>query len=422
MIHRILTVRVTAQGLTLLRDRTRQVGELFGLDKLDCTRFITAVSEIARNTVEYAGEGTLTFLFRPSQALDAGQYIVAELSDKGPGIADLPGVLAGNINAKGRVPIGLAGCRRLADRFDIVSSAAGGTLVTIEMALPRTAPRLLGSELASLADQLGRRKPRTPLEEMEQQNREMLLALQSLRDRQAELEIADERKNQFVATLAHELRNPLATLQMTLGILRRVPAAQVAQIEARYAVMERQTRQMSQLVDDLMDASRVSQGKIELNKRPTEVNELVSQALEMTGAAIKAKAHEVELDLNAEPLWVEGDATRLKQVLSNLLHNAARYSPEHGHIAIRVRRAQANVVVEVADRGMGIEPTLLPHVFGLFVQGAAPVDGAPAGLGVGLTLAQRLVQEHGGTLAAASVGAGHGSQFTVTLPLVQQPA
>src|SRR5438094_5828 len=141
MIHRILTVRVTAQGLTLLRDRTRQVGELFGLDKLDCTRFITAVSEIARNTVEYAGEGTL--------------------------------------------------------------------------------------------------------------------ALLSLKDRQAELELADERKNQFVATLAHELRNPLATLQMTLGILRRVPAAQVTQIEARYAVMERQTRQLSQLVDDLMDASRV---------------------------------------------------------------------------------------------------------------------------------------------------------------------
>jgi signal transduction histidine kinase len=422
MMHRILTVRVTAHNIALLRDRTRQVGELFGLDKIDCTRFVTAVSEIARNTVEYAGEGMLAFLFRPDQLPGAGQYIVAELSDKGPGIADLPGVLAGHVNAKGRVPIGLAGCRRLADRFDIVTSAAGGTLVTIEMALPRTAPRLPASELASLADQLARRAPRTPLEEMEQQNREMLLALHSLKDRQAELELADERKNQFVATLAHELRNPLATLQMTLDILRRAPDAQVAQVEARYAVMQRQTRQMTQLVNDLMDASRVSQGKIELDKRPTEVNELVSQALEMTGAAIKAKEHEVELDLNAEPLWVEGDPTRLKQVLSNLLHNAARYSPERGHIAIRVRRAQAHVVVEVADRGMGIEPDLLPHVFGLFVQGAPADDAAPAGLGVGLTLAQRLVQEHGGTLAAASVGAGHGSQFTVTLPLVQQPA
>jgi signal transduction histidine kinase len=420
--QRILAVRVSAQDIAFLRDRTRQIGELFGLDKVDCTRFITAVSEIARNTVEYVGEGTLTFLFRPNELAGARQYVVAELSDKGPGIADLPRILAGGLNAKGRVPLGLSGCRRLADRFDVVNPAEGGTLVTIEMALPRTAPRLLASDLASLADQLARRKPRTPLEELEQQNREMLLALQSLKDRQAELELADERKNQFVATLAHELRNPLATLQMTIDILRRAPAAQAAQIEKRYAVMERQTRQMTRLVHDLLDASRVSQGKIELNRQPTEVNELVSQALEMTGAAIKAKEHVVELDLNAQPLWVEGDASRLKQVLSNLLHNAARYSPEHGHIAIKVRRAQATVVVEVADRGIGIEPDLLPHVFGLFVQGGVAVDGGPAGLGVGLTLVQRLVQEHGGTVAAASVGAGHGSQFTVTLPLVQQPA
>jgi signal transduction histidine kinase len=421
MTQRILSVRVAAQDLAFLRDRTRQVGQLFGLDKLDCTRFVTAVSEIARNTVEYAREGSLTFLFHSDDLPGTGQYVVAELSDKGPGIADLQGILAGSLNAKGRVPMGLSGCRRLADRFDVVNAPGGGTLVTIEMALPRAAPRLLASDLASLADQLARRKPRTPIEEIEQQNREMLLALQSVRERQAELELADERKNQFVATLAHELRNPLATLQMTLEILRRTPASQAAQVEARHAVMERQTRQMTKLVDDLMDASRVSQGKIELNKQATEVNELVSQALEMTSAAIRAKAHEVELSLHAEPLWVEGDATRLKQVLSNLLHNAARYSPEHGHIAIRVRRAEATVVVEVADRGMGIEPDLLPHVFGLFVQGGAATDGAPAGLGVGLTLVQRLVQEHGGTVAAASVGAGHGSQFTVTLPLLPRP-
>jgi signal transduction histidine kinase len=422
VIQRILTARVVAQDIALLRDRTRQVGQLFGLDKLGCTRFVTAVSEIARNTVEYAGEGSLTFVFRPDELPGGGQYVAAELSDQGPGIADLPGVLAGRLNAKGRVPLGLSGCRRLADRFDVVNRAEGGTLVTIEMKLPRGAPRLLASDLASRADQLARREPRTAQEELEQQNREMLLALQSLRDRQAELELADHRKNQFVATLAHELRNPLATLRMTLDILHLTSKGHDPQLDARHAVMERQTRQLTRLVDDLMDASRVSQGKIELNRQPTEVNELVSQALEMTSAAINAKAHEVEVSLHAEPLWIEGDATRLKQVLSNLLHNAARYSAEHGHIAIRVRRADGNAVVEVADRGMGIAPELLPHVFGLFVQGGVADGGAPAGLGVGLTLAQRLVQEHGGALAAASAGAGHGSQFTVTLPLVPQRA
>lgn len=421
MIHRILTVRITGATLASLRDRTRQVGDLFGLDKLDCTRFITAVSEVARNTVQYAGEGSVTFLFRPHSAQSPGQHVVAEMSDKGPGIADLPGVLAGRPNAKGHVPMGLAGCRRLADRFNVECPPGGGTLVTLEMALPRLAKRLPVSALASLVDQLARRKPRTPMEELEQQNREMLAALQELKDRQAELELADERKNQFVATLAHELRNPLGTLEMTLEILKRQPTLAGADLHARHAVMARQTQQMAQLVNDLMDASRVSQGKVYLNKRPTEMNDLVSQALEMTGAAIKAKAHEVALDLHPEPLWVEGDPTRLKQVLSNLVHNAARYSPEHGHITIRVRKSESHAVVEIADRGIGIVPDLLPHVFGLFVQGQQ-IDGTPAGLGVGLTLAQRLVHEHGGTVAASSEGAGCGSQFTVSLPLAQPQA
>jgi signal transduction histidine kinase len=419
MSHRILTARVSAQNLASLRDRTRQIGELFGLDKLDCTRFITAVSEVARNTVQYAREGSITFLFHPAKPHSPTQYVGAVLSDNGPGIADLPRVLAGEPNGRGEVPMGLAGCKRLADRLVVESPPGGGTIVTIDMALPRAAPRLTVSALASLVDQLGRRKARTPLEELEQQNREMLQALQALKDRQAELEVADERKNQFVATLAHELRNPLGTLHMTLEILRLRPDMAPADLQARHAVMARQTDQLTRLVDDLMDVSRVSQGKVELNKRPTEVNDLVGQALEMTGAAIKAKAHAVEVSLHAEPLWVQGDSTRLKQVLSNLLHNAARYSAERGHIAIRVRRADAHAVVEVADRGIGIAPELLPHVFGLFVQGHQHLDGAPGGLGVGLTLAQRLVHEHGGTVAAASAGLGCGSQFTVSLPLVQ---
>ncbi|HYF42033.1 MAG TPA: sensor histidine kinase [Ramlibacter sp.] len=422
MTHRILTTGITAQNLASLRDRTRQIGELFGLDKLACTRFITAVSEIARNTVQYAGQGSLTFLFQPPSAPSLAQYVVAQISDKGPGIPDLPAVLAGRLNARGQVPMGLAGCRRLADRFKVECPEAGGTFVTIEMALPRSAARLPVSALASLVDQLARRKPRTPLEELEEQNREMLGALEALKDRQAELELADARKNQFVATLAHELRNPLGTLEMTLEILRRRPDMAGAELLGRHEVMARQTRQLTRLVEDLMDVSRVSQGKVELNKQPTEMNDLVRQALEMTSAAIKDKAHEVELTLHTEPLWVEGDSTRLKQVLSNLLHNAARYSAKNGHIAVRVRTAKAHAIVEVSDRGIGIAPELLPHVFGLFVQGQQQVDGVPGGLGVGLTLAQRLVHEHGGTVAAASAGPGYGSQFTVNLPLMQAKA
>jgi signal transduction histidine kinase len=242
--------------------------------------------------------------------------------------------------------MGLAGARRLADRFKVEQPAAGGTVVTIEMDLPAHAPVLAASSLASLVDQLARRTPRSPVEEMEAQNREMLVALQALKDRQAELEIADERKNQFVATLAHELRNPLGTLRMTLEVLRRKTRMEPAELAARCAVMERQADQLTQLVNDLMDVSRVSQGKVELRMLPTELNDLVAQALEMTDAAVKARHHQVELALSADAIWVDGDPTRLKQVLSNLIHNATRYSEEGSHIAIRVRRRGGEAVVD----------------------------------------------------------------------------
>ena len=418
MSQRILSVRITAQNLASVRDRTRQVGELFGLDKLDCTRFITAVSEIARNTAQHAGQGTLTFLFAGRTAMEAGQYVIARVSDDGPGIKGAENAFAGRPNANGHVPMGLTGARRLADRFKIEQPATGGTVVTLEMALPRNAEVLTASGLASLVDQLARRAPRTPREELEEQNREMLVMLQALKDRQAELEIADERKNQFVATLAHELRNPLGTLRMTLEVLRRKKDLEPQELAARCAVMERQADQLTQLVNDLMDVSRVSQGKVELRKLPTELNDLVAHSLEMTESEIRARNHHVDLRRCQEPIWVDGDPTRLKQVLSNLLHNAARYGGNNGHITVRVDRTDSHAVVEVADRGIGIAPELLPHVFGLFVQGQHALDGESSGLGVGLTLVQRLVQEHGGTVTASSAGLGQGSQFTVSLPLL----
>jgi signal transduction histidine kinase len=406
MKHRIMTALITAKNLVDVRDRTRAVGGLFGLDKLDCTRFITAVSEISRNVVQHGGEGAVTFLVDLGDAPSSAQHVVAEITDQeavAPGRAAMP---AGHIGAK-----------RLADRFSVERPAGGGTVVAIGMARARGAPPLAPAEIAPLVEQLTRQKPRSALEEHEQQTREMMLALQALRDRQSELELADERKNQFVATLAHELRNPLGTLQMMLHILRHKPEFQAPALVSHLAVIARQAQQMNQLVTDLMDVSRVSQGKVELNKQPIDMNELVSQALEMTGAAITAKDHHVDIALHFEPLWVDADSTRLKQVLSNVLHNAARYSDQHGHISVRVKRAQSQAVVEVEDRGTGIAPNLLPHVFGLFVQGTPASDGQPTGLGVGLSLAQRLVHEHGGTISAASEGIGRGSRFTVTLPL-----
>jgi signal transduction histidine kinase len=332
-------------------------------------------------------------------------------------------VLAGKPDAQGRQRLGIAGSRRLADHFKVECPVEGGTRVTISMELPKGADRLSGADVASRVDQLARRKAQTPVEELEQQNREMLFTLDELRLRQQDLQLADERKNVFLSTLAHELRGPLGTLHLTLEVLRRKTDLTAPELAKRCEVMVRQTDQLVRLVNDLMDVSRVTHGKVALERKPLEVNELVTQAVEMSGAAIQAKEHEVTVKLHQAELRLHGDAARLKQVLCNLIQNAARYTPDKGKIAITVRRESAYAVVEVADSGIGIAPEILPHVFDLFVQGSPPgTSGSQGGLGVGLTLVRRLAEDHAGTVSAASAGLGRGSQFTVTLPLASGPA
>jgi signal transduction histidine kinase len=282
---------------------------------------------------------------------------------------------------------------------------------------------LSGADVSARVDQLARRKPQSPMEELEQQNREMLYTLDELHLKQQELQLADERKNQFLSTLAHELRSPLGTLHMTLELLKRKTDIGPAELVKRCEVMGRQVSQLVHLVDDMMDVTRVTLGKIELEKKSVEVNELVNQAVEMSQAATQAKEHEVAVKLHDAQLWIEGDSARLKQVLCNLIQNAARYTPNKGSIAISVRRETAYAVVEVADSGIGIAPEVLPHVFDLFVQGApGGTSGNQSGLGVGLTLVRKLTEDHAGTVSAASAGAGLGSQFTLTLPLAGAPA
>ncbi|WP_395689712.1 ATP-binding protein [Caenimonas koreensis] len=416
MNHSILTTRITAQTLVPLRTRARQVGELFGLDQMQRTRFVTALSEIARNAVQYAGEGLVTFILDAGDDDASPQRLIGCVSDRGPGIDDLDGVMKGRLNAQLQVPLGIVGSRRLVDSLEFASPPGGGTVVTLAIALSRGAPRLAAPDVGALVDQLARRKPQSPLEELEQQNREMLEALQELRSKQLELKLADQRKNQFLATLAHELRNPLGTLHMTIEIMRRHEHMPPAQLVERREVMARQVQQLSRLVDDLMDVSRISLGKVALQRQFADVNDLAREALEMTQAAIQAKRHAVSFQPAPQALMVDVDVARMKQVLGNLIHNAARYTTAGGRIGVSVRREDAYAIVDVADNGMGISPQEISNVFGLFVQGNSG-DGQPAGLGVGLTLVQRLVEAHGGHVRAASAGVGQGSRFTVSLPL-----
>ena len=227
---------------------------------------------------------------------------------------------------------------------------------------------------------------------------------------------ADRRKSEFLATLAHELRNPLAPIRNGLELLRLGSAKPEQQAHIR-AMMERQVGHMVHLINDLLDIARVASGKVVLQVAPLAVQEVVASAVETSLPLIEASRHTLDIDLPPAPLAVEADAVRLSQVLSNLLSNAAKYTPQGGRIRVAARREQDDVVIVVSDTGIGIAAESLPEVFEMFTQVAHSVDRAKGGLGIGLALVRHLVQLHGGSVAAASAGVGQGSTFTVRLPL-----
>ncbi|HEX2199194.1 MAG TPA: PAS domain S-box protein [Burkholderiales bacterium] len=227
---------------------------------------------------------------------------------------------------------------------------------------------------------------------------------------------ADRRKDEFLATLGHELRNPLAPILNGLHLLRSVDPASDSAHQAR-AMMERQMRHLVRLVDDLLEISRITRGKLQLRKTRVDLAAVVQSALETSRPAIEAAGHRLEVSLPAEPLALEADLVRLAQVLANLLNNAAKYTDPGGRIFVGVRRHDALAVVSVQDDGIGIPAPLLERLFDMFVQGDHAQERAKGGLGIGLTLARTLVELHGGTIEARSDGPGRGSEFIVKLPL-----
>jgi PAS domain S-box-containing protein len=232
---------------------------------------------------------------------------------------------------------------------------------------------------------------------------------------------ADKRKTEFLATLAHELRNPLAPIVNASQILRRA-GADSAVAESSRAVIDRQVQQLVRLVDDLLDLSRISTGKLELRPQRCELADIVQAAVETSRPIIEASDHRLSVELPSEPIVLHGDETRLAQVLLNLLNNAAKYTPHGGHIRIGAERQGDSVVIRVRDTGSGIEPQMLSRIFDLFAQVTDSLGSAQGGLGIGLTLARRLVEMHGGRIEASSDGPNRGSEFSVHLPLGDAPA
>ncbi len=238
---------------------------------------------------------------------------------------------------------------------------------------------------------------------------------------ETELAEANRRKDEFLAMLGHELRNPLAPIMNSLQILR-LEKPLSPQAQQAVDMMERQARHLTRLVDDLLDVSRITRGKIHLRRSRVELHTIVEHAVDTTRHLIESRQHELTVSLPAESIWLEADPARMEQVLGNLLCNAAKYTEPGGRIWLTAERQGPEVIIRIKDTGIGILPEMLPHIFDIFVQADRALDRAQGGLGIGLTLVKALVEMHEGKVEAHSPGVGKGAEFIVRLPVVAEVA
>jgi PAS domain S-box-containing protein len=243
--------------------------------------------------------------------------------------------------------------------------------------------------------------------------RETQTALEKSRD---QLAVADRRKDEFLATLAHELRNPLAPMRNALELLR-LKDYEDERLKQLHRIVDRQVSHMTHLVDDLLEVSRITQGKLELRRQQLDLANALHDAVESVRPLMQAASHELTITLPAEPIMLDADPVRISQIVLNLLNNAAKYTPPGGKIQLSARREASHAMIVVKDSGIGIPAESLANVFDMFSQLAPAKERAQGGLGIGLALVRGLVELHGGTIAAMSAGPGQGSEFAVSLPV-----
>ncbi len=258
----------------------------------------------------------------------------------------------------------------------------------------------------------------------------LLLAIEDISERKRleeglqefsqKLKEVDRQKDEFIATLSHELRNPLAPMRNALEILR-LPGKNIHIAAQSYEIIDYQLTQMVRLVDDLLDVSRIASGKIELRREHVELSKIIKSAVETSRSLIEDAKHKLTVILPPEQLWLDADASRIAQVISNLLNNSAKYTKNNGIITLSVERKENYVLVRVKDNGIGLSAEMLPHIFEMFSQADTSIERAKGGMGVGLALVKSLVELHGGSIAVTSVGIEYGAEFTVSLPLVSVP-
>jgi signal transduction histidine kinase/ActR/RegA family two-component response regulator len=379
-----------AKGIRVARSRAHE-------------KFIGMPAEQSLQTLMATGEqGTgLTNL------LEGGSVYTAYSRAKDSGWAVAIGIPTGSVEAGG---------------FRSLVAYGGGILLSLAFALcaaviiARSINRPI-RKLASAARAMGRGEsieiPATDIREIEDLAMALIASAADAKEARQQAETASRAKDEFLAMLGHELRNPLAPIVTALRLMQMRKEGDTTR---EREIIERQVGHLSRLVDDLLDISRITRGKIELDRERMDLRSVVGRALEMTQPALQKRACPIDLDMPAHPVHVFGDATRLTQVLSNLVLNAIRHTPNDGRIAIHVREAHAMAELVVEDSGSGIAPELLHRLFDLFTQGEQSIDRHAGGLGLGLAIVKALVELHGGTVSAFSKGTNLGSTFTVRLP------
>src|SRR5262245_14359579 len=435
------------RDVVLARQRARQIASLVGFDSQDQTRIGTAVSEVARNAFEYARGGDVEFRL---EGVTAPQLLVIEITDRGPGIPDLPAVLEGRYRSRTGMGVGIIGARRLMDRFEISSSPVGGTTVALTRLLPRKVGVLSPDAIAGLTAELTRQGPSDPFDELQRQNQELLRTLEELSRRQEELAAlnreledtnrgvvalyaeldekadhlrrADELKSRFLSNMTHEFRTPVNSIQaLARMLLDRTDGELSVEQERQVLFIRRATDALSELVNDLLDLAKIEAGKIVIRPIEFDVGHLFGTLRGMLKPLLvnESVALVFEEPEGLPPLYT--DEAKVSQILRNFLSNAIKFT-ERGEVRVTARYVEDEnaVAFAVADTGSGIAPEDHELIFQEFTQIDSPLQRRVQGTGLGLPLCRKLADLLGGRVGVESEP-GVGSTFTAVIPVLYEP-
>ena len=438
----LCTVLLRADGdVVVARQRARQVAEQVGMEGQDLVRFATAVSEMARNAVRYAGGGRIEF---DVDGPPPEQAMVARITDTGPGIPHLDEVLEGRYVSRTGMGMGIVGTRRLMDRFELRSAPGQGTTVVMAKRLPRTAPEVDLRMRARLAGILGRLSPPDPVDELQRQNAELVVALAEVRTRQEEMarlnqELEDTNRGvvalyaeldermeqlrranalqgQLMSYMSHEFRTPLDSVLALSGLLLdRGDGELTEEQEKQVGFVKRSARDLLTLVDDLLDTARVDAGKVAVHVAPFTVAELFNALRATLRPLLTGETTQLLFDEAGALPPLATDEAKVAQILRNLVSNALKFT-EAGQVRVAAReQSPGTLVFTVTDTGVGIAAEDQARIFEDFAQVDGNIQRRRKGTGLGLPLSRKLAELLGGTLTLRSEP-GRGSVFTLTLP------